>query len=230
MLLAMQAAACADAPRCASVVNCSRAARSTAPRATGRGTLALAGAAASLTVHRPRPLPVRLPAASRGAAGRTAVCTVAAVRVHCFVDDDAPGPRGGRNGGGGIGHVSLSSLASAGYIPKGSVAERLLAGAGGNGGPGDRGRGGGGGGGGGRGDDEENENRMRWIWRVRSMYDPVYCFTVMLLHFAAAWLLMVLVVWETTRRRDKAAALFGGAVGVSSTNSDAPGEGPLVSA
>ena len=43
--------------------------------------------------------------------------------------------------------------------------------------------------------------RRRWIWRVRHYYDPLYAFTVMLLHFAAAWLLMVLVVYETTRRR-----------------------------
>ena len=50
------------------------------------------------------------------------------------------------------------------------------------------------------------------MWRVRQYYDPLYCLTVMLLHFAAAWLLMVLVVWENSRRRDKTASLLSGNV------------------
>lgn len=48
------------------------------------------------------------------------------------------------------------------------------------------------------------------MWRVRQFYDPLYCLTVMLLHFAAAWLLMVLVVGENSRRRDKTASLLSG--------------------
>lgn len=55
------------------------------------------------------------------------------------------------------------------------------------------------------------------MWRVRQYYDPLYCLTVMLLHFAAAWLLMVLVVWENSRRRDKTASLLSGVSGASTT-------------
>lgn len=51
------------------------------------------------------------------------------------------------------------------------------------------------------------------MWRVRQYYDPLYCLSVMLLHFAAAWMLMLLVVWENSRRQTKTASLLNGVNG-----------------